>query len=278
MAQINVNRNTFLEKEEVMNMQSFLQNSLLGKILIAGSYTFGIVTNNPKKFDPDFVTNDDFIDNKVFEVEVGTQGGTIKILPGMAVNALGQVINLTSIYDNLTVPSDSVYYWLKVGYSTKNYENGLVSINQKGVVTGTVDFSGKVRGQSGKTPVAIRFMKDDSSQPLNNGVYEIVNVIDNKNLVLTSESDFVAESNLQVIILGTIPLGKVFTDKQLEGLYTYDYYTFSLVQEVTLEQPPTKSSNEFYLARVRNNGGTVSVDNTVKSEFWSLANFPKSKS
>lgn len=278
MAQINVNRNTFLEKEEVMNMQSFLQNSLLGKILIAGSYTFGIVTNNPKKFDPDFVTNDDFIDNKVFEVEVGTQGGTIKILPGMAVNALGQVINLTSIYDNLTVPSDSVYYWLKVGYSTKNYENGLVSINQKGVVTGTVDFSGKVRGQSGKTPVAIRFMKDDGSQPLNNGVYEIVNVIDNKNLVLTSESDFVAESNLQVIILGTIPLRKVFTDKQLEGLYTYDYYTFSLVQEVTLEQPPTKSSNEFYLARVRNNGGTVSVDNTVKSEFWSLANFPKSKS
>ncbi len=278
MAQINVNRNTFLEKEEVMNMQSFLQNSLFGKILIAGSYTFGIVTNNPKKFDPDFVTNDDFIDNKVFEVEVGTQGGTIKILPGMAVNALGQVINLTSIYDNLTVPSDSVYYWLKVGYSTKNYENGLVSINQKGVVTGTVDFSGKVRGQSGKTPVAIRFMKDDGSQPLNNGVYEIVNVIDNKNLVLTSESDFVAESNLQVIILGTIPLGKVFTDKQLEGLYTYDYYTFSLVQEVTLEQPPTKSSNEFYLARVRNNGGTVSVDNTVKSEFWSLANFPKSKS
>lgn len=278
MAQINVNRNTFLEKEEVMNMQSFLQNSLFGKILIAGSYTFGIVTNNPKKFDPDFVTNDDFIDNKVFEVEVGTQGGTIKILPGMAVNALGQVINLTSIYDNLTVPSDSVYYWLKVGYSTKNYENGLVSINQKGVVTGTVDFSGKVRGQSGKTPVAIRFMKDDGSQPLNNGVYEIVNVIDNKNLVLTSESDFVAESNLQVIILGTIPLGKVFTNKQLEGLYTYDYYTFSLVQEVTLEQPPTKSSNEFYLARVRNNRGTVSVDNTVKSEFWSLANFPKSKS
>lgn len=278
MAQINVNRNTFLEKEEVMNMQSFLQNSLLGKILIAGSYTFGIVTNNPKKFNPDFVTDDNFIDNKVFEVEVGTQGGTIKILPGMAVNALGQVINLTSIYDNLAVPSDSVYYWLKVGYSTKNYEDGLVSVNQKGVVTGTVNFSGKVRGQSGKTPVAIRFIKDDGSQPLNNGVYEIVNIIDNKNLVLTSESDFVAESNLQVIILGTIPLGKVFTDKQLEGLYTYDYYTFSFVQEVTLEQPPTKSSNEFYLARVRNNGGTVSVDNTVKSEFWSLANFPKSKS
>ena len=100
MTQINVNRNTFLEKEEVMNLQSFLQNHPLGKILIATSYTYGIVTNNPKKFNPDFVTSSDFTDNNAFEVEEGTMGGTVKILPGMAVNSLGQVINLTNIYDN----------------------------------------------------------------------------------------------------------------------------------------------------------------------------------
>lgn len=276
MTQINVNRNTFLEKEEVMNLQSFLQNHPLGKILIATSYTYGIVTNNPKKFNSDFVTKDDFIDNNAFEVQQGTTGGTVQILPGMTVNSLGQVVNLTNIYDNFSIPADGTYYWLKVGYATKNYENGLVSINQKGVVTGTVDFSGKVRGQSGKTSVAIRFIKEDGSIPLNNGIYEIVNVIDNQNLVLTSASDFVAETNLQIIILGTIPLGKVFTDEQLKGLYTYSYYNFGLVQEVTLEQPPTKSENEFYIARVRNNGGVVSIDNTVKSEYWSLANFPKS--
>ncbi len=258
-------------------MQSFLQNSLLGKILIAGSYTFGIVTNNPTKFKSDFETVDTFIDNKAFEVQQGTQGGTVRILPGMAVNSLGQVINIVNIYDNFAIPADSVYYWLKIGYSTKNYENGYVSINQKGVVTGTVDFSGKVRGQAGKTPVAIKFLKDDGSQPLNNGVYEIVNIIDNKNIVLTSESDFVAETNLQVVILGTVPLGKVFTDAQMEGLYTYDWFTLGLVQEVTLEQPPTKSVNEFYIARVRNNGGTVTIDNTAKTEYWSLAGMPKPK-
>lgn len=276
MTQINVNRNTFLEKEEVMNLQSFLQNHPLGQILVAASYTYGIVTNNPKVFNPDFVTKDGFVDLKPFEVQQGTTGGTVQILPGMTVNALGQVVNLTNIYDNFSIPADGIYYWLKVGYATKNYENGLVSVNQKGVVTGTVDFSGKVRGQSGKTPVAIRFIKEDGSLPLNNGIYEIVNVIDNQNLVLTSASDFVAETNLQVIILGTIPLGKVFTDEQLKGLYTYSYYNFSLVQEATLEQPPVKSENEFYIARVRNNGGVVSIDNTVKSEYWSLANFPKS--
>lgn len=277
MAQINVNRNTFLEKEELMNMQGFLQNSLLGKILIATSYSYGIVTNNPKKIDPDFILSDTFVDNNALEVEQGTQVGTVKILPGMTVNSLGQVVNLTNIYDNFAIPADSVYYWLKVSYATKNTENGYVSVNQKGAVTGNVNFSGKVRGQSGKTPVAIRFVKGDGSQPLNNGVYEIVNVIDNQNLILTSESDFVAETNLQVIILGTIPLGKVFTDTQLAGLYTYDYYQFDLVQETTLEELPAKSVNEFYIARVRNNGGTVSIDNTVKSEYWTLANFAKSK-
>jgi hypothetical protein len=79
------------------------------------------------------------------------------------------------------------------------------------------------------------------------------------------------------VILGTVPLGKVFTDAQMEGLYTYDWFTLGLVQEVTLEQPPTKSVNEFYIARVRNNGGTVTIDNTAKTEYWSLAGMPKPK-
>lgn len=277
MSQLNVNRNTFLEKEELMNMQSFLQNSLLGKILIGATYSFGIVTNNPKKLDNNFVPVDGFADNNAFEVEQGTQGGTLKVLPGMAVNSLGQVISITNILDNFAVPADGSYYWLKLSYSTKTYEDGLVSINQRGAVTGNVNFSGKVRGQSGKTPVSIRFAKSDGSQPLNNGIYQIVNIVDNQNLILSSDSDFITETNLRVIILGTIPLGKVFTDAQLEGLYTYDFYTLSLSQEVTLEQPPVKSTNEFYLARVRNNGGAISIDNSVKSEYWTLANFAKSK-
>lgn len=136
-----------------------------------------------------------------------------------------------------------------------------------------------MRGQAGKTPVAIKFLKDDGSQPLNNGVYEIVNIIDNKNIVLTSESDFVAETNLQVVILGTVPLGKVFTDAQMEGLYTYDWFTLGLTQEVTLEQPPTKSVNEFYIARVRNNGGTVTIDNTAKRNIglWQACRNRKNK-
>ena len=82
---------------------------------------------------------------------------------------------------------------------------------------------------------------------------------------------------MHVVVLGKMPLGKEFTEATLEGVYTYDWFTLELVQEVTLEQPPTKSANEFYIARVRNNGGTVTIDNTAKTEYWSLAGMPKPK-
>lgn len=273
MDQLNINRNTFLEKEEVMNMQSYLQNSPVWRLIIAGTYSFGIITNNPTKYAPNYIPNiPGFKADNPFYVEPGTGIGTIKVLPGMAINSLGQLISINQIEDNISIAADGNFYWVKIGFSQKNYENGLVSVNQKGNVTGTVDFTGKVRGQSGKTPVCIRFTKSDGSQAVNNGIYEIVQTIDSKNLILTSNVEFVPETNLRVFILGTLPLGGVFNAAQLRGLYTYDTYTISLIRESELETPPIKSVNEFYIARVVNNGGVVTTDNSIKSEFWSLAN------
>lgn len=273
MNQLNINRNTFLEKEELMNFQGFLQNSLISKLLVAGTYSFGIVTNNPTKYAPNYVPAiPDFKADNPFLVEPGTNTGTVKVLPGLAITNAPQLISIPTIEDNIAIPQDGVFYWVKIAYASKNYENGVVSVNQKGNVTGTVDFTGKVRGQSGKTPVCIRFTKTDGSQAVNNGVYEIVQTIDSKNLILTSNVEFVPESNLRVVILGTLPLGGVFNLAQLAGLYTYDYYSILLTKELELEAPPAKVSTEFYIARVINNGGAVTVDNSVKIEYWSLAN------
>lgn len=204
-------------------------------------------------------------------METGTNSGTIKILPGMALTSQGNFIDI-NVEDNISVPNDSSFYWVKIGYKTRNYEKGYVSVNSQGVVSGSVDFTGKVRGQSSSTPVSIRFEKQDGSVPLNNGVYQIVNVIDNQNLLLTSASTFVAESNLRVIVLGTLPLGGVLTQEQRDGLYTYDDYVISLVPEASLSTPPEKEADEYYIARVQNSGGSVSVYNEVKSEYWSLGN------
>lgn len=273
MSKLNISRNVFLEKEELTNMLSFFATAPLMKAVLQASYSFGMITNDPSKISPNTVNKPTNEDNLVdpFKVETGTNSGTIKILPGMALTSQGEFIDI-GVEDNIAVPNDSNFYWVKIGYQTRNYEKGYVSVNSQGVVSGSVNFSGKVRGQSSSTPVSIRFEKQDGSVPLNNGVYQIVNVIDNQNLLLTSASTFVAESNLRVIVLGTLPLGGVLTQEQRDGLYTYDDYVISLVPEVSVSTPPEKEADEYYIARVQNSGGTVSVSNEVKSEYWSLGN------
>jgi hypothetical protein len=273
MSKINISRNVFLEKEELTNMLSFFATAPLMKAVLQASYSFGMVTNDPSKINPNTINKPTDEDNLVdpFKVETGTNSGTIKILPGMALTSQGNFIDI-NVEDNIAVPNDSNFYWVKIGYQTRNYEKGYVSVNSQGVVSGSVNFSGKVRGQSSSTPVSIRFEKQDGSVPINNGVYQIVNVIDNQNLLLTSASTFVAESNLRVIVLGTLPLGGVLTSEQRNGLYTYDDYVISLVPEVSVSTPPEKEADEYYIARVQNSGGTVSVSNEVKSEYWSLGN------
>lgn len=273
MSKLNISRNVFLEKEELTNMLSFLATAPLMKAVLQASYSFGLITNDPSKINPKTVNKPDNEDALIdpFKVETGTNSGTIKVLPGMALTSQGNFIDI-NVEDNISVPNDSSFYWVKIGYKTRNYEKGYVSVNSQGVVSGSVDFTGKVRGQSSSTPVSIRFEKQDGSVPLNNGVYQIVNVIDNQNLLLTSASTFVAESNLRVIVLGTLPLGGVLTQEQRDGLYTYDDYVISLVPEASLSTPPEKEADEYYIARVQNSGGSVSVYNEVKSEYWSLGN------
>lgn len=273
MSKLNVSRNVFLEREELSNVFSFFATAPLMKAVLRASYSFGMITNDPSKINPDTTEEPADKDSIVnpFVVETGSNSGTIKVLSGMALTSQGNFIDI-NVEDNISVPNDSLFYWVKIGYKTRNYEKGYVSVNSQGVVSGTVNFSGKVRGQSTSTPVSIRFEKLDGSVPLNNGVYQIVNVINDQNLLLTSATTFVAESNLRVIILGTLPLGGVLTSEQRNGLYTYDDYDITLVKEESVNTPPEKTEDEYYIARVQNSGGTVSVSNDVKKEYWSLGN------
>lgn len=49
MSQLNINRNMFLEKEELVNFQSFFASEMLFQALLQATFSFGIITNNPAK-------------------------------------------------------------------------------------------------------------------------------------------------------------------------------------------------------------------------------------
>lgn len=273
MSTLNFNRNTFLEQEELRMMQSMWSTAKLFNALKQASVTFGIVTNNPNLINsanPSDLT----VYNTPLNVTSGSVAGSIDINEGMILDANGNFISIDAPV-NMLVQNDGYYYWLKIAYTTRKYELGTVAINNKGMVSGSVDFTGKVRGNSTNTATRVRFEKNDGTPALNNNVYEVVNYIDSRNLLLTSDVEFVNENDLRIYILGTLPLGGIFSADQRAGLYTYDYYTLTLERELTTDVAPEKEDNEFFLARVKNNDDVMFIDNTKKTEYWSLGNIYK---
>lgn len=256
MSKINIHRGTFLEKEELTRMVRFLDEKPDTMAMFSASVSFGLVSPQGKPAAP-------------FKVTTSTDVlGSVNIVGGYVIDSNLRAYRVNNHID-FPIPNDSKYYWMKVRYVQHNYEDGYVQVDTSGNVSGNVSFNGVVRGQSSGVPTCIRFVKDDGSQPLNSGVYQVVDIVNDNNIILSGGTAFKAESNLRVIVLGSIPMGRRFTDEQLEGLYTFDTYEILLVEEPSQGSAPVKEDNEYYIARVRNNGGSVTVLDE-RTEFWAL--------
>lgn len=260
MSKLNIYRNTFLEKEELDQLVKFsTQNTALEAILSA-SLSFGLVSPGSKPGAP-------------FRVSVSPTFGTVNIVGGYVIGPNYKPFYVPS-QQNFVIPNDNQYYWIKVSYKSTNTEPGYAAVDASGNLSGTVNFAGLVRGQSSGVATCIKFVKFDdegnSVAVLNDKVYQVVDIVNDTNLVLSSGYAFQPEQQLKVVILGSVPMGRRFTDAQLVGgLYQYDSYEISLVLETTTGEQPPKDEDEYYIARVQNNGGTITILDE-REEFWNL--------
>ena len=255
MSKINIHRGTFLEKEELTRMITFLDENPMASAVIASSVSFGLVSPGYTRGVP-------------FRVSLSGTLGAINMIGGYVITPDFKAYKVDD-QENLAVPADGKYYWLKVSPTTRNYEKGYAQVDTSGNVSGTVNFEGVVRGQSSGVPTCIKFVKDDGTTPLNNQVYQVVNIINNNNIVLSSGYPFQAETQLRVVVLGSIPMGRRFTEEQLQGLYTFNTYNLSFVLETQEGTQPTKAVGEYFIVRVRNVNGIVEILEE-RTEFWSL--------
>lgn len=259
MGQLNINRNIFLEKEELTRFQSFLVNNTVSQIFLGNTSNFGIVrTDFVSAVAPDFL------------VEVGTNVGTIKIAQdSKAVDSDGLMI-LQEAINNVSVPNDGSYYWVKISHIYRRAEVGEVSVNVNGEVSGIgTSFLDVLRGQQTNVPTKVKFVKTDGNAPNNDQTYDVVDVTDDLNCILNG--DFVAESGLKIIVLGSTEFGEALTASQLEGLYKYDSCNLEFILETVLDTAPTVdfvAGKDFYIARVVNNGGTVTVEDKRDGFYW----------
>lgn len=255
MSRINIHRGTFLEKEELTRMLSFLENRDDVAVILSSSLTYGIVSPGAKAGNP-------------FSISVSSGGDAVDIVGGYIVTSANKAYRLTDV-SSFAIPSDNRFYWVKVGARERNYEDGTVQVDVSGNVSGTVSFNGVVRSQSSGVPTCVRFVKSDGSTPRNSHVYQVVDIVDDNNIILSGGQVFFKESGLRVVVLGSIPMGRRFTDEQLEGLYTFTDVEVSLIAEVTSGQAPEKDDSEYYIARIKNNSGSIAWSDE-RTEFWSL--------
>jgi len=259
MSNLNITRNIFLEKEELIRFQQFLSDDITHKLFIKNTVTFGLVLS-------DFV-NSNPLD---FQVQSGTNVGSVKMIQdSYALDSDGLLISLKA-FDNFAIPNDGSYYWLKISHKYDPSEVGVCSINTEGELVGVNTlFQDVLRGQSTDVPIKIKFKKVDGTTLVNDQVYEVVDVTDNLNALLTNGS-FVAESNLKLIVVGCTPISENITAQQLTGLYQYDSCNLELIPEEVLNTEPVVNyieDKDFYIARVKNSLGVISLEDK-RSQWW----------
>jgi hypothetical protein len=262
MSKININRNIFLEKEELARLQDFLINSTSSQALLDNTENWGIVRTVFTGVSPDFL------------IEAGSNSGTIKIA------ALSKAVDIDKLLikqipiDNIAVTAGA-FYWVKISHKYINTEEGTCSIDPSGNLTGSGTlFSSVLRGQSTEVPVKIKFVKSDGSAATNSGIYEVseLNVSTPDISAILTGTTFTSESSLKYIVIGSTPLGETITSPQVNGLYQYDSCNIELVIESTLETPPSSlvPDKQFYVARVKNTSGTVAIEDKRGTQYLTL--------
>lgn len=256
MSSVKINNDLFLGKEELNRFRRFLDESGYRRFIGLMTKSFGVVKN----------FRDGSFDS--FKVEIGGSG-QIKVLGNsFAVDEnLNLIHNPTDI--NFNIPNDSSWYWVKINHTKTNLEQGTVSLASDGSLSGVnTKFSEVLRG-SPNYPSRVRLYSIDS-----NGFYtqfegeaEVVSVLSDTSAFIHLYSGSLP-GTMRYSVVGTFTPSIVVPEGN-KMIFEYDYVTIELVPEITEDVPPVKSTDEYYIARVKNSGGTVTI-NDKRTDVWCL--------
>lgn len=258
MSKLKINPDLFLGSQELNRFKKFLDDDGFRKLLLQDSMSFGVVNNS----------KDGEFNN--FRVELGTNAGTIKHADGIAIDKYGNMITKVAT-DNVTVPNDNAWYWLKIKHQYSTVEIGTVSIDINGNLTGVdTAFLDVLRGQP-NIASRVKF----SGSTLNTAEYDVVEVISDTSAILSG--DFLAESNLKLIVIGSFTPDTV-TPSGSKEIFQYDSCLMTFVPETVPSAEPTKTEDEeFFIARVKRNGSVIDIHDKRYDVFKSKADFYSSR-
>jgi hypothetical protein len=255
MSFLKINRDIALEAEELNRQNKFFTERFLPIILdITGSY--GILAE---------------VKINALLVSAGTATGSVRFIEGgQALDSDGLLITQIP-KDNISIADDSLWYWLKISHEYSPLEEGTVSVNPAGEITGiSTKFTEVLRPSTTGHPTSIKFYRDDGATPVNTSEYQIENIIDDTSIIVSGSLS--TETTLRYSVIGSFTYGQSIAQNKKEP-YQYDSTKIELIAEAIVDTAPTAGfviDKQFYLARIQRSGATVTIQDK-RSNYWSVA-------
>lgn len=224
MSRLKFSSNLFLEVNELQRFNKFLEEDGWKRAMKAISKNFGIVEN---------------ASNSYFKVTARSGSNSVIVInAGIAFDSNMDAIVMTDDLE-LSVGNTGSNRWVILSRAVTNEEQGTVSINSDGSLSGIgTEFTKVLRGQP-NFPVKIKF-----NSTSNNGEYEVVSVTSDTSALLSGS--FVNQSNIKYSVVGTFTPGFQPTEDN-KMIYEYDSYNIEVVDS---EDRPAVSEDEFILAMI----------------------------
>lgn len=256
MSRLKINTNLFLEKAELDRLVKFLDTDGFRKNIIDNSVRYGLVKN---------LRDITFANARVEQdIDVVVGSTTFKTIKHNEIRAIDQFGNF--IYKpqtgNIIIPADNLWYWVSITHQYSNQELGTFTISDDGQLTGSGSELTKIlRGQP-NFPSRVRFL----NSTLNILDYDVVEVV-NDNLAILNGVSFQPESNLKLGVVGTFTPG-VAVPNSHKMIFEYDSCLLDIeAEENTNTRPTAENNTKFYLARIKNDGTNVIVQDK-RIEYW----------
>ena len=219
MSRLKFSENLFLEVNELQRLVKFLADDGYKLAVKSMSKSFGIVENSG---------------NTYFKVtaKAGT-ANTVIINPGVAFNSNIDAIVMPTALE-MQILNTGMNRWLVLSRDVKNTEEGTVTVNTDGSISGIgTKFTKVLRGQP-NFPTKVKF-----SSTLNSGEYEVVSVVSDTSAIIAGS--FVNENNLKYSVVGTFTPGfQPLEDNKM--IYEYDSFNIRIVDSA---DKPSLSSDEY---------------------------------
>lgn len=224
MSRLKFSSNLFLEVNELQRFNKFLEEDGWKRAMKAISKNFGIVEN---------------ASNSYFKVTARSGSNSVIVInAGIAFDSNMDAIVMTDDLE-LSVGNTGSNRWVILSRAVTNEEQGTVSINSDGSLSGIgTEFTKVLRGQP-NFPVKVKF-----NSTSNNGEYEVVSVTSDTSALLSGS--FVNQSNIKYSVIGTFTPGFQPTEDN-KMIYEYDSYNIEVVDS---EDRPAVSEDEFILAMI----------------------------